>query len=197
MDRNRDLLPWILGGLSMATVAMAIAVGTSNRTAPNFTQAPTQVTAHALPEAVALDPPAPSTPIQPATSTVPATPPTPAAAIVAEPIQPVTPSQAPNSQIWECTTNGQRTFSSKPCGDKSFIREVSAINVMNPAPILPSARAYAPESNYEPEYTYPAPEAADSSYPAMVGIPYIVRARPERTHRPYKRDRGPQIMVHH
>jgi hypothetical protein len=198
MDKNRDLLPWILGGLSMATVAIAIAVGTSNRTAQNSPQVSSQVTAHALPEAVAIDTATPSTPVLPTTSTEPATPPVPAPppapapAVLAAQIQPVTPTMVPSGQIWECTTNGQRTFSNHPCGDKSFIREVNPINVMNPTPILPSARvAYEPESNYAAEYSYPTQEAVDSSNPVLVGIPYIVRVRPERTHRPYKHDRGP------
>jgi len=199
MDRNMDLLPYILGGLSMATVAMAIAVGSSNRTAPNFTQAPSLVAARALPEAAVVDSPAPAAPVLPATSTVPATPLAPAPADMAAQVQPITSSTVPSSQIWECTTNGQRTFSNKPCGDKSSIREVSPINVMNPTPILPSARTYAPESNYADEYPHPTQEAADSSYPVLVGIPYVVRVRPERTHRPNKHDRGPspRIAVNH
>jgi hypothetical protein len=202
MDKNRDLLPWILGALSMAIVAMAIAVGSSNRTAPNSTQASSQVTAHALPEAAAIDTATQSTPVLPTTSTVPATPvvpetpavpatpAAPAPAVLAAQIQPVTPTMVPSGQIWECTTNGQRTFSSHPCGEKSFIREVGPINVMNPTPILPSARIYEPESNYAAEYSYPTQEAVDSSNPMLVGIPYIVRVRPERSHRPYKHDRG-------
>ena len=190
MDRNADLLPWILGGVSMAAVAIAIAIGSSNRTAPNLT-------AHALPDAVAIDTPSmtalPATPTASGTPTMPATPPLPAPAVMAAQIQPASPPMIPSGQIWECTTNGQRTFSSNPCGDKSSIREVSPINIMSSAPILPSARSgyNEPESNYSADYPYPAQEAADSSNTVLVGIPYFVRARPERTHRPYKHDRGP------
>jgi hypothetical protein len=199
MDKNMDLLPWILGGLSMVAVAIAIAVGSSNRTTPNLAQAPTEVAAHALPEAVAIDTPAPSTPVLPATSDVPGTPPAPAPAVVAAQIQPATPSMVPSGQIWECTTNGQRTFSNKPCGDKSSVRELSPINIMNPTPILSAARTYAPESNYATEDPYPTQEVADSQYPMLVGIPYVVRMKPERTHRPTKHDRGPspRIAVNH
>jgi hypothetical protein len=32
MDKDRDLLPWIFGGLSMAAVAIAITVGSTNGT---------------------------------------------------------------------------------------------------------------------------------------------------------------------
>src|ERR1700735_5041327 len=34
MTEDKDLLPWILGALSMAGVAMAMAVGLTGRTAP-------------------------------------------------------------------------------------------------------------------------------------------------------------------
>jgi hypothetical protein len=59
MDKDSDLLPWILGGLSIASVAIAIAVGSTNRTAPKNLQAPSQSTAQALLEASALSEAAP------------------------------------------------------------------------------------------------------------------------------------------
>lgn len=178
MDKESDLLPWILGGLSMATVAVAITVGSTNRTSPKNVRAPSQITAQALPEASVLPEAAPT--------------PAPAPVIAAAQIQTVTPPVPSSGQIWECTTNGQKTFSNNPCGDKSSLREVGPINGMDPTPILPPTRSYEPQSSYEPEYSYPsAQESADNSYPVVVGIPFHERRRPEHTHRPFKHDRGP------
>jgi hypothetical protein len=174
MDKDSDLLPWILGGLSIATVAIAIAVGSTNRTAPKKLQAPIQTIAQALPEASALTEAAP------------------APLLAAEQMQTTARSIPPGGQIWECTTNGQRTFSNNPCGDKSSLHEVGPINGMDPTPILPPSRSYEPQSSYPPEYSYPSTqESADSSYPALVAIPFNERRRPEHAHRPHKHDRGP------
>ena len=119
----------------------------------------------------------------------PAVPPLAAAPHLAAALAP--PATAPGAQIWECRTNGQRTFSDKPCGDKPVLREVSALNIMNPTPILPP-RSYEPEPSYAPEYSYPeAQEPAEAAYPVMVGYPVYVgypynhRRRPDHAHRPY------------
>jgi hypothetical protein len=114
----------------------------------------------------------------------------PAAPVVKASAPPVGPT-APGSQIWECTTNGQRTFSDKPCGDKPVLREVSALNIMNPTPILPAAHYYQPEPSYAPEYYPPeVQEPAEVAYPVVVGYPvlgypYYNRRRPDYTHRPH------------
>ena len=42
MDKGRNLLPWIVGGLSMATLAVAITVGWAKGIAPNNSPAPSQ-----------------------------------------------------------------------------------------------------------------------------------------------------------
>jgi hypothetical protein len=180
MDKYSDLLPWILGGLSIATAAIAIAVGSTNRTAPKIFQAPSQTTAQALPEASALSEAAPAEEAAPAP------------VLAAAQIQTTARPMPPGGQIWECTTNGQKTFSNYPCGDKSSLHEVGPINGMDPTPILPPSRSYEPQSSYQPEYSYPSTqESADSSYPELVVIPFYERRRPEHAHRHYKHDRGP------
>jgi hypothetical protein len=201
MDKNRDLLPWIFGGLSMATAAMAITLGSTYGNAPghapNNSQAPSPITAHTPPEAEA-----PTAPVL-APASVPAPAPTavPAQTLVAAQIQTVAPPVEPSSQIWECTINGQKTFSDNPCGDKSALREIGPINRMDPTPILPHARASVPESSYQAEYSNPG-EQVDSypgdqqfgynSYPVFIGNPFHERRRPDHGHRPHGHDRGPQ-----
>jgi hypothetical protein len=176
MRKDIDLLPWILGALTMAIVAVAIAVGTTHGPAPTVSQMPNQTAAPPLPVAVTIEAP------PPAPSLEPASPPAQVQPVAAPPVQSA-------GQIWECTTNAQRTFSSKPCGDKSTLREVGPINIMNPTPILQPSRTYQPDANYAPDYFYPdTQQTADNSYSAVIGIPYAVRMRPERTHRPYVHD---------
>lgn len=176
MDKDRDLLPWIFGGLSIATVAIAITVGSTNGTAPRDSQAPRQTIAFTLPEAEV------------------ATAPAPAPTLAAAQIQTVTPPTESNSQIWECTINGQKTFSDSPCGTKSSLLEIGPINGMDPTPIRPLARSYAPESSYHPEYSNQGDQEdsnpgeqqfANSSYPVFVGIPVRERGRPDHAHRPH------------
>src|ERR1035438_10561419 len=107
MDKDRDLLPWILGGLSMATVAVAMTVASTNKTAAPSFRASSQPTAHLLPQAPVDNSPAPTLP------PVPATVPT----LAGTPLPTQTPSQpSAANQIWECTIDGQKTFASKPCG---------------------------------------------------------------------------------
>jgi hypothetical protein len=93
------------------------------------------------------------------------------------------------NQIWECTTNGQRTFSDKPCGGNATLREMNPLNVMNAAPRSPPNFPYPPDSSNAPDNYYPdAPDgqnAVSSSYPVVVGYPYVVHRRPEHPQRPY------------
>ena len=187
MDKDRDLLPWIFGGLSLAAVAMAAILGSTYGHASKHLQPPGLVTAHPLPE--------------PPTQTVPTPTPAPAPApiLAAAEIQTAAPPAEPNGQVWECTINGQKTFSDNPCGEKSSLRDIGPINGMEPTPILPHARSIVPQSSYQPEYSYPD-EPADSyageqpfvsnGYPVFVGIPYREHRRPDRGHRQYSHAPG-------
>jgi hypothetical protein len=208
MDKDRDLLPWIFGGLSMVSVALAVTIGSTNRTAPKTLQAPSQTTARILPEAEATIAPTP-TPTPTPTPPTPTLTPTPAPILAAAQIQPAPAPQEPNGQIWECTINGQKTFSDNPCGEKSSLHEIGPVNGMDPTPIFPRARSYAPESSYRPEYSYQGNQPqnsyqgdqedstageqqfANGSYPVFVGIPVHEHRRPDHEHRPHGHDRGP------
>ncbi|HWX79613.1 MAG TPA: hypothetical protein VNZ02_05980 [Steroidobacteraceae bacterium] len=120
-------------------------------------------------------------------------PPTPPAQSESQAVPALTEPAAPAGQIWECTTNGQKTFSNNPCGEKSSLREFGPINTMEATPVYRYPR------NYQPEPAYYAPDRDDSAmqdpadepYQSSVGIPYLVHRRGERAHRPYQHSHGP------
>jgi len=177
MHQDRDLLPWILGGLSMATVAIAMTVASTSRTQPSNDSAPPKpATAYVLPAAAAQTLPAPAQ--------------VPVPTLVAAQLQTQIPPLPPANQIWECITNGQRIFSSSPCGANAVLREVGPINTMRAAPYS-YAGAYEPDSPSAPEYSYPSTqESADYSYPVLVAFPYNARQGPEHRPRPPDHNRG-------
>jgi hypothetical protein len=135
----------------------------------------------------------------------------PAAPAVAEPAvlsldempsRTTSPSSESSGQIWECTTNGVRTFSNNPCGDKSTLREVGPINTMNATPPIRYVRANGPDPRYAPAYAdeaasdqdeYSEPVAAESrenSYAVIQGFAYLPRWRTEHPHRPHHHNPG-------
>jgi hypothetical protein len=208
MTEDRDLLPWILGALSMAAVAMAIAVGLTGRTAPahasiqTTSSAPTLATAELNPKMQNSAAPAgstsapitsaPSASASAASSSAAQAFPEPASAqgIGAAQAQPVPTPNSAGNQIWECTTNGVKTFSNNRCGNAAVLREVGPINIMDPSPAS-NVHWYGGDSNGAPDYDYPSPpQPADNSYPAVVGIPYLERRRPERPQQQTHHDRG-------
>jgi hypothetical protein len=183
MIRENNLLPWIMGGLALATIAVAVTVSSTIGTAKRLptpvqaavsapTQAPVPVAAP-----ISVSAPAPE----------PATAPPPDPSLALDPVQPAGAPMASANQIWECTTNGQKTFSDKSCGGNATLREMNPLNVMNSAPRSPPTLPYQPDSSNAPDYYYPEGQDAveSSSYPVVVGYPYAVRRRPERTQRSY------------
>ena len=198
MTKERDLLPWILGGLSATTLAVAV-------TAVSMHKAVTP-----LPDPVPLAAAAP-TPL-------PAPPPAPAAtpaAVVTSPVAVQTAVPAPADepevqagQIWECVTNGVKTFSNNPCGEKSSLLEVRAINTMNPPQPIRYARAYPAQAQYTPQYApqyapsygdagaasesqedYSDQDGADSganSYTIVQGVAFLPRRRPPQHQHPHR-----------
>ena len=217
MTEDRDLLPWILGGLSMAAVAMAIAVGVTGRTVP--AQASSQTTAYAptlatarlnplpdntTPADVAPSSSAPSS-SAPSSSAPPSSAPPSAASSAASPstassgaapaspaqFQPVPASSPPGIQIWECTTDGVKTFSNNRCGNAAIRRDVGPVNVMDASPAVSNVHWYGPDTSGASDYYYPdPPQPADNVYPAVIGIPYLERRRPDHPRQPNKHDRG-------
>jgi hypothetical protein len=101
---------------------------------------------------------------------------------------------APNpsgNQIWECTTNGVKTFSNNRCGNTAVLRELGPVNVMDASPASNVHWYGGPDSNGAPDDDYPSPpQPADNSYPVMVGVPYLGRRRPERPQQLTHHDRG-------
>jgi hypothetical protein len=200
MDKGRVILA--LGSMALVCAAVAMMVSTDRPAAGN-THVPAAAPALNLPTPSAPPAGAPLAGAPPAATPTPANPvpqTTPAPTVEAAAM---TSDAAPQSgaEIWECTTNGQKTFSDKPCGDKPVRRELSALNVMNPTPILPVVHSYeehyyGPEPGY-PEYSDPGmQEPAESSYPVVVGYPvlgygYAHRRRPDHVHRPRPQPHGP------
>ena len=167
----------------MATVAIAIIVGSNNRPAPpKNSPAPSLATAYALPPA-----PAETVPV-----TVPVLVPVQALAVAQH--QMVTPPIEQSSQIWECVIDGQRIFSDNRCGEKPSLRRIGPINTMNPTPIFRSNSSYELQSSYVAEYADSSEQQlADNSYPVYVGVPYHERRRPDRAHPSHDRGRTPHF----
>jgi hypothetical protein len=192
MNNQRDLLPWILGGLSVATVAAVITVASAGKTAPSLRPAgaaTAQVTS--APDSVPLPAPAAVAAVaaMPAVAKMAPAPAAQALATAEPALQ--------TGQIWECMTNGVKTFSNNPCGEKSTLLEVRAINTMNPTPVVRYARAngpapgyspgYADQNNYSDQEVYgeqgPA-ETGANSYAIVQGFAFLPRKRPEHPHQP-------------
>jgi hypothetical protein len=200
MDKDKGLLPWIFGVLSIAAVAIAMTVGSSDSTAPRQSQAPGQAIAHRLPKVAAMTAPPPVVTAPPAVTTAqPATTIAPAPTEAAVHNQPVTAPLAANSRIWECTINGQKTYSDSPCGDNPSVHEIGPVNGMDPTPILPQVRSNVPAPSYRAEHSYqagqedynPGEQGFSNNpyplvpYPVFIGIPFHERERFEHEHRPH------------
>ncbi len=193
MNEERDLLPWVFGGLSAAAIAVAFAAVSTHRDAPN---SPARV--------VAAQPTAPTTLPAPVIAQAPASAAEPGSAPVPAPApfkQTALAPQKPAGQIWQCTTQGVRTFSSNPCGEKSTLLDVGPVNTMTSIPTTHYAGAYGTPPRYSAAYSdqsaqpeadvYPdeysdqnsdqnSADAGENSF-AIVGL---ARRRPERVHRP-------------
>jgi hypothetical protein len=191
MHKYSDLAPWILGAIATATVAAVITVGGKSGTAARPLQTPSPAIAEILPPPFAIQ--KSSSPQLPAEPFPASAPPTPSAQFESQAMPQVTQPAAPAGQIWECTTNGQKTFSNNPCGAKSSLREFGPVNTMQASPVYRYSRPYPPEpAYYAPDRDDTAlQEPADGPYQSSVGIPYFVHRRGERTHRPYQRKTGP------
>jgi len=183
----------------MAAIAMAIVVGLTGRTTPAHASShaippmPTLATAalnakipNGSAPTVATPGIAPESGAPSSTAAASLVPASPQSGVAAE-----TPLVNPSgTQIWECTTNGVKTFSNSRCGSTAILRDVGPINVMDASPVASNVHWYGPDSNDAPDY-YPAPaQPADNSYPAVVGIPYLERRRPQHPHQPNNHDRG-------
>lgn len=190
MTKERDLLPWILGGLSAATIAVAFAAVSTHRDAstltPTLTVGPQPAARFAAP---ALPPPSTAQASAPASLAD-------SAAMLAPPQAQtaVEPAVQPG-QIWECTTKGVKTFSNNPCGEKSTLLDVSPINTMSATPVVHYARAYGSEPRYAQGYADQGASADEEQYSEDYGAEtggnsytvvqgFVAHRRPEHSHRP-------------
>jgi hypothetical protein len=200
MTKERDLLPWILGGLSVTTLAVAVAAVSMHKAVAPLPE-PIALAATATPPPAALPNPAPPPAVQPQ-ATVPSQAAMPAQAAVLA--QPAEQPEAQAGQIWECVTNGVKTFSNNPCGEKSQLLEVRSVNTMNPTPPpiryarAPTQAQYA--SQYAPSYSdvgapsesqedYTQQDGAESgadSYTIVQGVAFLPRRRPPQHHHPHR-----------
>ncbi|HEX3912568.1 MAG TPA: hypothetical protein VHW71_03595 [Steroidobacteraceae bacterium] len=194
MQTQRDLLPWILGGLLVVAAAVAFTAVSTTQTAgpsppPVHVLAARAVTA-APRASVATPPPVLS-----------AAPPRalPQPDQTASTAQPAAQDQVPVAagQIWQCTTNGVKTFSNNPCGEKSSLLDVGPVNTMHPPPAASYARSYAPQPQYVPAYSGQSDddaqdayadesgaEAGGNSYTIVQGVRILPRRHADHRHRP-------------
>jgi hypothetical protein len=215
MNKQSDFLPWIFGGLSIFAVAIAIALVSASRTTVSpvaATQAvpPTLQSAASASQAAVPALQAPSAP-EPTVSSAPANAAPPALASQSfTPTPPPQPDPQPTAQppveagqIWECMSNGLKTFSNNPCGTNSTLVQVRAINTMHvPPPVryaqaYPTQPAYSPQQGSSPQYadqnSYSDEDSdsdQDAGYaagnPAVIGgfavLPRRINQHPHRPH---------------
>jgi hypothetical protein len=195
MNKERDLLPWIFGGLSAAAIAGAFAAVSTHRA--EATLAPPATAVHTPAPQVLAAPTTAPTAAQSAPAAQTDAAPTSAPPAAQSAVEPAV--QA--GQIWECTTQGVKTFSNNPCGEKSTLLDVGPINSMSTLPAVHYARAYGPDPRYAagyPDQSAPA-DAADysDSYAGDTGgngygiVGVVPRRRREQVHR------APSAPVHH
>jgi hypothetical protein len=194
MSRETGVLHWILGALFLATVATAITFGMNHGSTARNLAAPSQTLAVSLPAPPINTVTAPAP--QPAPSD------TPVAATHADAPSPPLANQASpqNGQIWECMTNGQKTFSNNPCGAKSTVLDIGPVNTMEATPVFHAGRSYAaPPSGYAPPEYSSAPDdtyadaqgSAESSGATYFGVPYAVRIKPQHRRPDYRHENHP------
>jgi hypothetical protein len=198
MNKERNLLPWILGGLSAATIAVAFAAVSTHRNAttlaPPTTAVAAQTAARPSDSTPALPPPSSAQASAP--DSTPTSVPDSAPMLMAAQTQTAVEPPVQAGQIWECTTKGVKTFSNNPCGEKSTLLDVSPINTMSATPAVHYARAYGSEPRYaqgypdqgapaEEQYTEDyGTEAGANSYAVIQGAGFVAHRRPEHSHRP-------------
>jgi hypothetical protein len=156
MNKERDWLPWILGGLSAAAIAVAFAAVSSHRAAPispsrlvaaQSPTSPTTLSAQAGPPVTAQAGP-PATAPDAAPVSAPLSGPASAPALAQAAVEPA----APEGQIWECTTKGVKTFSNNPCGERSTLLDVGPINTMSPTHAVHYMGGPEPQPRYTAGY---------------------------------------------
>jgi hypothetical protein len=193
MNKERNWLPWILGGLSATAVAVAFTAISTNRTASSNVPPAPLVASQPLASPPSPTPAAAAPEPAPVSAALPE--PDPAQVPAPAPMQAAVEPEAPSGQIWVCTTKGVKTFSNNPCGEKSTLLDVGPINTMNATPLNRNPRRYEPEPRYAPAYNDQAPAPDDysdqtgsdtgaNSYTIVQGLAFVPRRHAEHHHRP-------------
>jgi hypothetical protein len=162
---DRDIFPWVLGGLLMVLVAIAIGYTSSNQSDLSASVPRIQSSAAPLPAQVS----------RPSTVTA---------------RNSGAPTPVPR-RVWECAVNGQRTFSDSPCDTTSTIRQLSETNRMDPTPVSPSVTYYSPPSpSYEPNYTAQSYDNSINDSSVCESLKEAVNAIHERMRHLYTNSEG-------
>jgi hypothetical protein len=176
MARNTDtdLLPWIVGGVLVATAAVATVIAATLPTAPAPPNVSTSSTASKH-LAVAAQTDAAVAPTQPSVA-----------------VESTKRSALPPGQVWECVVNGQKIFSDSRCGESASIRQLGELNRMDATPVLPAAVYRPPDAGYAlpPPEPY-APEFANDPYVSEQVIVINERTRREHMSRWHHHHHGP------
>jgi hypothetical protein len=163
-----DFFPWILGVVVIAVAIPAVIALSSSLDTPIRDHKLVMVT----PKSVNPVP----TDIRPASR------PTTVASV---------PSQSP-SRIWQCASNGQKTFSDSPCGADASEHQLSEINRMNVAPVSPMT-TYPAYSSFNGD-PVPADQYAGDGYVGPSSTQLIISSgREQREHIRGIHERGHRV----
>jgi hypothetical protein len=165
-ETEADLLPWILGGLLVVIAAVGLIVASINKDDSDVRSPKIRPAA----ESVVRNP----TPSQPA--------------VVASGAMPTVGTPR---RVWECVSNGQKTFSDAPCGVASTVRELSPVNRMNSTPAPPPSNyANPPNPNYSPAYEPEYSNESTKNAGICEGLDAEGKAINERMRHPYTNPEG-------
>jgi hypothetical protein len=102
----------------------------------------------------------------------------PAAAAFASPGSKPPEPALPAGQVWQCTVNGQKTFSDKRCGAGASVRQINDINRMDPTPAT-SVHFYGSDySNYPSSGAEAGERAAGDDSEQIFSTPPVIVNRP-------------------
>jgi hypothetical protein len=162
---DRDIFPWVLGGLLIVLVGIVIGYTSSKQSNLPASVPRIQSSVAPLPTQVAR----PST-------------------VTARNSGAATPVPR---RVWECAVNGHRTFSDSPCGTTSTIRQLSETNRMDPTPVPPPVTYYNPPSpSYAPNYTAQSYDNSTNESSVCEGLKEAVNAIHERMRHLYTNPEG-------
>jgi hypothetical protein len=162
---DRDIFPWVFGGLLLVLVAIAIGYTSRNQSHLPASVPRIQSSAAPLPAQVSRPP-----------------------TVTAR--NSGAPTPVPR-RVWECAVNGQRTFSDSPCGTTSTVRQLSEVNRMDPTPVPPAVTYYNPPSpSYAPNYTAQSYDNSANDSSVCESLKEAVNAIHERMRHLYTNPEG-------